>query len=105
MAVIYTIFRNSVIGIFFVEQMTAYEILDGKQRLNTLIRFYENRFFNDLCRKDKYHFKNYTVSWALCEKLSLNQKLRYFLKLNTCGRGVAQEHLDKVRAMCDEVSA
>ena len=81
------------------------EILDGKQRLNALVEFYENRFpykgkfYNELHWRDRVHFEGYSIAWADCPEMSENQKLRYFLMLNTGGRAVSAEHLDKIRDM------
>lgn len=66
-----SIFKNIDIGKFVLIHISdeewhkrglGYEILDGKQRLNTLIEFYENRIayngkcFNDLSGMDKRTF-------------------------------------------------
>ena len=66
-----SVFSNIEIGKFvFIprdEGDYSYEILDGKQRLSTLIDFYQNRFpykgyyYNDLSPKDKRTFDNHSV--------------------------------------------
>lgn len=107
-----SIFRNIDIGKFaiirrkFSEDLTHfYEVLDGKQRIQTLIDFYECRFtykgktFNELHWMDRNHFVNYSISWAETEPLTNEQKYRYFLKLNVSGVPISKEHLERVKEM------
>lgn len=110
-----SIFNNIDIGKFvfihlpYAPDSPSYEILDGKQRLNALAGFYENRFsyrdlfFNDLSRHEKYQFTNYPVSVAELTDITEQQKLRYFLTLNRTGKVMDQKHLEKVEAMLNEV--
>lgn len=113
-ALIKSIWNNIDIGKFvfiqlpFKEGCCSYEILDGKQRLLTLIDFQEDRFayegltFSELNRKDQYAFKNTPVSYAHIENVTKEQKLRYFLKLNTTGVPQDSAHLEKVKAMWEK---
>lgn len=109
-----SIFNNIEIGKFaFIvydskkcaETGLSYEILDGKQRLSTLCEFYEGRFtyhgytFSELSETDRRHIKSYPVSVAELGNATEKQILEYFIKLNTNGRVMDQEHLNKVRAM------
>lgn len=106
-----SIFRNINIGTFafvhlpYEDDKPSYEILDGKQRLNAISLFYENRFpyrglfFNDLNRKEKHHFVNYSVSYAEIENITRQQKLRYFYLMNRKGRVMTDEHLRKIELM------
>jgi hypothetical protein len=86
----------------------SYEILDGKQRLRAILDYYENRFpykgfyFNDLSRRDQNHMMEYSVNVAEVSELTYEQTLRYFLMLNTSGRIMSEEHLDKVRQLLDQ---
>lgn len=74
-----SIFMGSDIGKFTVrvlddvewfERQLSYEIIDGKQRLMTLLNFYLNRFpykgfyYNGLSAKDRRTFLDHTISWA-----------------------------------------
>ncbi|GED72577.1 hypothetical protein BRE01_62790 [Brevibacillus reuszeri] len=112
-----SIFNNVEIGKFaFIryddEKWTAtgysYEVLDGKQRMRAILDFYEDRFthkgkkFSELSIKDRNHFKRYTISVAEVSDLSEEQILRYFIKLNTSGKVMEKEHVEKVRQMLDE---
>lgn len=111
-ALIDSIFNNVDIGKFaFIKPddiMDMYEVLDGKQRLTTLLEYYEDRFeykgktFSQLSYKDKTHIENYNVAWGECEHLTEEQKLRYFLKLNTTGKPMDTKHLDKIKNMLEE---
>ena len=72
-----SIFNNVDIGKFaFIHKQTygkdepLYEVLDGKQRINAICEFYENRFpykgkyFNDLCPRDRHHFTDYSIDFS-----------------------------------------
>lgn len=111
-----TIFCNGKIGEFvFVDKpfvsfdTPSSEILDGKQRLSTLIAFYENRFsykgvyYNDLSGNDKQAFLNYPVSVGECRETDKKQILKIFIMLNKGGRPMSDEHLEKVEKMLTEM--
>lgn len=81
-----------------------YEILDGKQRMQTLVEFYEDRFeykgkkFTELSFKDRYAFEGHSiVRGELSEGATREQILRTFIKLNTMGKVMDVVHLDKIR--------
>lgn len=80
-----------------------YEILDGKQRLSTLLDFYENRlpykgaYYNDLSANDRYTFLNTPVTIGETENLTMEQIYQYFYKLNRCGKIMSEEHLKQIR--------
>ena len=110
-----SIFKNIDIGKFaFIHKPFSgsneplYEILDGKQRINALCEFYENRFpykgkyFNDLSAKDRNHFCNYGVDVAEIAQADKETILKYFLMLNTGGKAISEEHLDKVRKLYED---
>lgn len=112
-ALIDSIFNNIDIGKFvFIRHDYSnellYEILDGKQRLRAILDFYEDRFqykgcyFSDLSRKDQNHFEDYSISVAEVGEMSKEQILRYFIMLNTGGKAMAKEQLDKVKTMLVE---
>lgn len=111
-SLINSIFNNIEIGKFVLierdydDEEFSYEILDGKQRLNALTEFIENKFqyngfyYYQLSNRDKHHFKGYSVTYGTSRQdLSLEQKCAYFLKLNTQGQPQSQEHLNKVMEM------
>lgn len=109
-----SIFNNIDIGKFtFVhldykkwdETGCGYEILDGKQRLSTIIEFYENRFpykgvyYNDLSGRDKRIFKNHSIVQGEVSETERKDVLKYFLMLNRTGKVMDQKHLDNVEQM------
>ena len=113
-ALLDSIFNDYDIGKFVLirredEYDIGYEICDGKQRLSTLIDFYENRltykgyYYNDLCGKDKYTFKNKSISMAIVDNATTADKLKIFLAINTNGRVMDREHLNAVKEMLDTI--
>lgn len=82
-----------------------YEIVDGKQRLNALMHYYENRFpykgyyYRDLSGKDKGVFLRHNIVYADITHCDRKEILNIFLMLNTTGRQMSEEHLEKVRQM------
>lgn len=81
-----------------------YEVLDGKQRLTALYRFFTDQFtykgyyYSELPWKLKYVFEDTSVAVAVTKKENLAEKdiLNYFLKLNTSGKPMDTKHLDKI---------
>lgn len=108
-----SIFNNVDIGKFtFIKAdyiMDKDEILDGKQRITALLEYYEDRFeykgrkFSDLSWRDQRHFCDYSIAWGETSNLTNEQKLRYFIKLNTSGKVMDKSHLDKVKNMLNEL--
>lgn len=82
-----------------------YEILDGKQRLTTLYRFYTDQFtykgyyYSELPIEYKYLFTETSVAVAVTRKENLSEKdvLNYFLRLNTSGKVMDAEHLNNIK--------
>jgi hypothetical protein len=88
-----------------------YEILDGKQRLNAIIEFYENRFeymgktYYNLNGFDQSKFCNHMISLARVDQtLTSEMKYRYFLRLNTGGKVQDPKHIEYVKGLLDSVS-
>lgn len=110
-----SIFANIDIGkIVFIKKEREervdgkmYEVLDGKQRLITLIMFYENRipykgvFYNELSPRDRRTFDNHVVAEAEVDWADRKTILRYFLMLNRAGKVMDNEHLEKVSTMME----
>jgi hypothetical protein len=105
-----SIFNNIKIGqfvyIFRGYEGKVYECLDGKQRTNTLIRFYESRFkyrgltYAEMCGRDQDHFENFTITILESKnEMTHEQKYRYFLKLNAGGRQQDPAHLAEVKQL------
>ena len=108
-----SIFNNIDIGKFVFVHLEwddhplhyTYEVLDGKQRINALCEYYENKFsykglfYNDLSKKERNHFDSYPISFAEVKNITKKQKLQYFLKLNRTGKVMSVEQLNKVENM------
>jgi Protein of unknown function DUF262 len=115
LSLINSVFNNIDIGKFvfvhkpFKSGDTSYEILDGKQRLNALLHFYQNEYpyngvyYNELSRHEQNHFANYNISYAQLENLNLEQKLRYFITLNTSGKVMDKNNILHVQQMLQEI--
>jgi hypothetical protein len=87
------------------EDKIAFEIVDGKQRLLTLLAYYENRFpykgafYNDLSPRDRRKFEDLSVSVAEISNLTRADTLRLFLLLNRGGRPVSDAVIKKAQQM------
>lgn len=86
-----------------------YEIIDGKQRVSTLVEFYEDRFkyngkfFSELKFTDRMHFEGYPVSLGkLSDRYTKIDRMKVFVKLNTSGKVMSKTHLDKVIKMLEK---
>lgn len=107
-----SIFNGYDIGKFvFIKKgcLEPNEILDGKQRLSAICDFYMDKFkykgfyFSELSKKDRDYFRSFPVSVAVIDNISDIDKLRYFKKLNSCGKVMDKEHLNKIDYMILEV--
>lgn len=116
-ALIESIFRDVDVGKFvfaprpYAPNSPSYEIIDGKQRLTTLIEFAECRFkwrgltYYDLHPHDQNHFDNYPASYAeLGQGATRAEILDCFVRLNTTGKPQDPKHLLKVQEMLTEES-
>ncbi len=89
----------------WTERGFGYEILDGKQRLSTLIQFYENKitykgkYYNDLSGMDKRAFTEHQVAIAEVRETDKKTVLKYFLMLNRTGKSMDESHLSEVEKM------
>jgi hypothetical protein len=107
-----SIFQDVDIGKFvfahlpFKSKSPTYEIIDGKQRLNALIEYYEGRFewrgklYRDLYPGDQSHIDTYPISYAeLSERSTRAEILDCFIRLNTSGKPQDPKHLEAVKAL------
>jgi uncharacterized protein with ParB-like and HNH nuclease domain len=115
-ALLHSIFSNIDIGKFsFIELpydvniRESYEILDGKQRLNTIVKFTEGRIkyngktFFEMNPYDRSMFKNKAISVGDVSGVTKKQVYEYFIKLNTGGVSVTKEHINKVQSLLDNI--
>lgn len=89
----------------YLETGLYYEIIDGKQRLLTILDFYENRFpyrgfyFNGLSQQDKRTFLEHNVAWAEVHDIDKEATLRLFLLLNRGGHSVSDEVINRAETL------
>lgn len=114
LALIESIFENIQIGSFtlsigkFEKGKCRYEIIDGKQRLLTLVGYRESRFpfrgklYKDLCPSDRNHFEEFVISYIEVSDLTNIQKYRLFIRMNTCGKPQDKDHIEQVRQLLKE---
>lgn len=87
----------------------SYEIIDGKQRINTICDFYEDRFrykgklYSELHPIDRGVFKRFPVAIGEVAECDKKDIYTYFLKLNTTGREVDKDHLRFVRSLLENI--
>lgn len=89
-----------------------YEVLDGKQRISTILEFVKGGFavegfyFNDLSLKDIICFKSVPFVYKTIKyydkkigetEMPLKNKIELFLQVNEYGEHVSQEHLEKIK--------
>lgn len=110
---LHSIYFNCPIGAFVLNRRSfsdpnfCYDVLDGKQRLMAIVGFYEGRFkydgkfYRELCFDDRHHFDDYPISVINTQELTELQKMKVFLRYNTTGKPIAQEHLEKVQKMIE----
>lgn len=114
-----TIFMGGEIGRFVLKNINMnewnenqnyiYEIIDGKQRLLTLVAFYEDRFrykgylYSELSKKDKRTFNETNIAIADLRNISKKDTLRVFLLLNRGGKVVANDVLNHAKELLDEM--
>lgn len=105
-----SIFAGREIGRFVFKQLSFNRTNDdGKQRMLTLLAFYENRFpykgvfYNDLSALDKNWFMDAPIGVAeLDQNATRAEVLEVFLALNEGGKPVAKEVLDHARELLNE---
>ena len=108
-ALIDSIFQGIPIGkivlieLPYKENSPAFEVLDGKQRITAIIKFYEGRFkykgryYRELSILDRSYFTNFNISIGyITGKFSQEDRYKYFLRLNTFGKPQDQNHINKV---------
>lgn len=110
-ALIDSIFNNNEIGRFcfnklpFVSGGRTLEIVDGKQRLTTIINFvlsnfsYQGYYWHELNPYDRRMFKNKIVQVAEIQKADKKKVYQYFLKMNVSGRPQNPKHIEYVKEL------
>ena len=89
-------------------ELFFFDLIDGKQRLSTIIEFMENKFpdsygnyFKDLSQQARNMFKsNQLISYAETnEDISDEETLQHFLRINVSGVPQSEEHLNFVKSL------
>lgn len=86
------------------------EVLDGKQRLNTLVEFYSSvfpfkgKYYHELSGHDKGSFLNASVQFAELDgkRMTRANLLQVFLDVNCAGVPQTTEHLAHVQGLLDK---
>ncbi|MCK9371225.1 DUF262 domain-containing protein, partial [Candidatus Dojkabacteria bacterium] len=81
------------------------DVLDGKQRLNTLVRFttsqfqYNGLYWHQLSKVDRYKFEGRLVQYVEIDAKNFTEadKLRLFLQVNAAGVPQDESHLSAIR--------
>lgn len=104
-----SIFHNLDIGKFaFVKtemKEHRYEVLDGKQRLNAIKEYFEDKFpykgkyFSDLSIREQDFFEDKSIAVAEVDTSDRKTILHYFLMLNRTGKTMGEKDLKKVEEM------
>lgn len=101
--------KFAIIRLPFKSRSPSYEMLDGKQRLEALMDFYEGKFsfkgkfFRDLNHLDQHVFIDHPITIGECEDLSQKQKYEYFLRLNVRGKPQDPNHIQKVQDLLNQL--
>jgi hypothetical protein len=110
-----SIFNNVNIGAFvFVQrdfgiEKKLYEVLDGKQRLTAIKEFYEDRFpfngiyFSELSFHDKLKFEHHGIMYGYLSNPDMKSVYEAFISLNTKGRQMKKEDIDKVKELLKSI--
>lgn len=93
------------------ENEINYEIVDGKQRMLTLLDFFTGRYayrgvyYHELSPKDRRRFDDASVSIADVRYLDKAGTLRLFLMLNRGGRPVSDAVIQKAQKELEQLDA
>lgn len=100
-------------GVFFLhlnndKSKYRYEVIDGKQRINAIISFVlnliplnfgeEDIYYKDLRPYDIRKFKNRMIYYNTAKNLTLEQKIKLFLDLNSTGVKMDDTHINLLKA-------
>ena len=92
------------------ERRCLYEIVDGKQRLSTLIDFFLGKWkyrgikYEDLSGKDRHTFNRFSIVVIILEKVTDLQVWEYFIKINKTSKPIRPEHFEKLYKMIGETN-
>ncbi|UIW12636.1 MAG: hypothetical protein [Enterobacter phage ENC19] len=86
------------------------EVIDGKQRLTTIIKVYEGEigipmpdgsrlFWDEMPRHEQRAFENISLPALGLDECTKKDRLEFFIKLNFAGVPQSQEHMNRVLEM------
>lgn len=81
----------------------CFEVIDGKQRLGAILDYTKDKFkvrdklFSELSIVDQRHFSSVTIPVSEVKNLPRKHQLDLFIKVNTTGKVMSKEHLDKIK--------
>lgn len=86
------------------------EVIDGKQRLTTIIKFWNNEigipmpdgsrlFWNEMLRHEQRAFENLSLPALGLAECTKKDRLEFFIKLNFAGVPQSTEHMNRVIEM------
>ena len=89
------------------DELAFYDVVDGKQRLHTIIEFINNFFpdsqgnyYNDLSRTSKRKFLDHQLSsYFEMENATDKEVIAQFLKVNFSGIPQSKEHIEYVKSI------
>lgn len=89
------------------DELAFYDVVDGKQRLHTIIEFINNIFpdsqgnyYNDLSRTSKRKFLDHQLfSYFEMENATDKEVIAQFLKVNFSGIPQSKEHIEYVKSI------
>lgn len=106
-----SIYNKVEIGRFLLRRLPIqtrgflYEIVGGKQRLSTILEFYEDRFFyngykfSEISGGDKHRFLNAPVLMSEIEDVTDEQTMLIFKKINKTSKPIEEAHFKKIDEM------
>jgi len=86
----------------------TYEIVDGKQRLYTLVGFflgkwkYRGVLYEELSSKDIYTLNRAPIVKVIIENVTDLQILEYFIKINQTSHPIKKKHFEKIGKLIEE---
>lgn len=105
-----SIFESRAIGSFVMYARPSpdyrLEVIDGKQRLTTLLDFYTGKitykgvYYHELSFEDSRHFDNFSIQiLEINREVSQQYLIQVFLHVNQGGVPQEDKHLEKVKAL------
>lgn len=88
----------------------CYEVIDGKQRLGAILDYIKDKFrvrgklFSELSELDKRSLSFITIPVSEVKNLPRKYQLDLFIKVNTTGVRMSEEHLEKVKKELKELN-